>query len=396
MLVGSVAKGTNLKDPDIDIFIQFSNRYEKKHVEKWGLEIAHSVIKNGYESYAEHPYLRGEVQGYRVDIVPCFRVENPSSRISSVDRTPFHTEFVKKHLSSEKRDDVRLLKAFMKGIGVYGAEAKVMGFSGYLCELLVIKYGSFLDVLHHASKWKRSVYLHLGNGGAKFKAPLVFIDPVDSGRNVASAVSEESKSMFILASKEFLKNPKIEFFFPNPTRALSKDNILSKLNERGTYIYAFIFRNPNVIDDVLYPQIRRTIKVFINILRDFLPVSSYYYVNEENVVILVELERDTLPEVVRHEGPTVWHANADNFLEKWKNVAIRGPYISGSRLYVDKRRKNVTVEEVIRKNIKNYKLGKLFEKQKNDIHLIKLEEAIDDLDLNKLSEFFIYRFPWER
>ncbi len=396
MLVGSVAKGTNLKDPDIDIFIQFSNRYEKKHVEKWGLEIAHSVIKNGYESYAEHPYLRGEVQGYRVDIVPCFRVENPSSRISSVDRTPFHTEFVKMHLSSEKRDDVRLLKAFMKGIGVYGAEAKVMGFSGYLCELLVIKYGSFLDVLHHASKWKRSVYLHLGNGGAKFKAPLVFIDPVDSGRNVASAVSEESKSMFILASKEFLKNPKIEFFFPNSTQALSKENMLSKLNERGTYIYAFIFRNPNVIDDVLYPQIRRTIKVFINILRDFLPVSSYYYVNEENVVILVELERDTLPDVVRHEGPPVWHANADNFLEKWKNVAIRGPYISGSRLYVDKRRKNVTVEEVIRKNIKNYKLGKLFEKQKNDIHLIKLEEAIDDLDLNKLSDFFIYRFPWER
>ena len=31
----------------------------------------------------------------------------------------------------------------MQGIGVYGAEIKVGGFSGYLCELLVMKYGGF-------------------------------------------------------------------------------------------------------------------------------------------------------------------------------------------------------------------------------------------------------------
>jgi tRNA nucleotidyltransferase (CCA-adding enzyme) len=35
----------------------------------------------------------------------------------------------------------------MKGTGVYGAEAKVEGFSGYLTELLVINYGSFPKAL---------------------------------------------------------------------------------------------------------------------------------------------------------------------------------------------------------------------------------------------------------
>jgi len=43
------------------------------------------------------------------------------------------------------------LKQFMKGIGVYGSELRRRGFSGYLTELLVINYGSFLGVLKEAS-----------------------------------------------------------------------------------------------------------------------------------------------------------------------------------------------------------------------------------------------------
>lgn len=396
ILVGSVAKGTFLRDPDIDVFIRFSPEYSREEMEKIGLEIARSVMPDGVESYAEHPYLRGVIDGLRVDIVPCFMVEDPSKRISAVDRTPFHTEFVLANLRDEQRDEVRILKAFMKGIGVYGAEARVRGFSGYLCELLIIKYGTFLNVLRNAARWKRKTYIHLGNGGKKFPEPLVFVDPVDGNRNVASAVSEESKSLFTLASMEFLKSPSKKFFFPPPPRKLSREEILSAMRERGTKFYAVIFPRPRVIDDVLYPQIRRTMKAFQDILGEFIVLNTYHAVSEDHVAFILELERDELPEVQKHEGPPVWHGNAHRFLEKWRGTTLRGPYIEGSRLYVDRKRTLRTVEEVLRKGLENYKIGKHFEKRKDRMISGPLEDLLDHVDPESISGFFAFTFPWER
>ena len=37
----------------------------------------------------------------------------------------------------------------------HGSEFKVGGFAGYLCELLIIHYGTFLNVLKYAAdEWK--------------------------------------------------------------------------------------------------------------------------------------------------------------------------------------------------------------------------------------------------
>jgi hypothetical protein len=44
----------------------------------------------------------------------------------------------------------------------------------------------------------------------------VFIDPVDSNRNVASALTKEKFDLFIKACKKYIKNPKVTFFFPKP------------------------------------------------------------------------------------------------------------------------------------------------------------------------------------
>jgi tRNA nucleotidyltransferase (CCA-adding enzyme) len=67
--------------------------------------------------------------------------------LSATDRTPF-IHYVKKRLGKTLQDDVRLLKKFMQGIKVYGAEIKTGGFSGYLCELLILHYGSFANPAH--------------------------------------------------------------------------------------------------------------------------------------------------------------------------------------------------------------------------------------------------------
>jgi tRNA nucleotidyltransferase (CCA-adding enzyme) len=180
LLVGSVAKGTNLASGDIDLFVIFSKDYSSRDMERLGLMIGHEVLPEGREKYAEHPYVSGQLGDRKVDIVPCFEIDHGTRIISSVDRTPLHTDFVLKNLNAEGQDQVRLLKLFMKGIGVYGSEIKVSGFSGYVCELLVIKYGSMLKVLEAFALLKGKMRISLEEGDIRdFDAPIVIIDPTD-------------------------------------------------------------------------------------------------------------------------------------------------------------------------------------------------------------------------
>ena len=137
---GSVAKDTWLKEePEIDIFMRVPTTMPREAFGTVCLEIARKATEGfkQIERFAEHPYLEAFVDGVRVNIVPCYRVKR-GDWISATDRTPFHTDYVKPLLDERKVGEVRLLKRFMKGVGVYGAEIKVGGFSGYLCELLIL------------------------------------------------------------------------------------------------------------------------------------------------------------------------------------------------------------------------------------------------------------------
>src|SRR5206468_712277 len=113
-----------------------------------------------------------------------------------------------------------------EGIGVYGAEAKVLGFSGYLCELLILKYASFRGVLDSSLSWRPGTVIVLEGPPARtFPEPLIVVDPVDPNRNVASAVGIEQLATFVHAAREYLAAPSERFFFPRPLKALqnSKD-----------------------------------------------------------------------------------------------------------------------------------------------------------------------------
>src|SRR5581483_3291449 len=137
MLVGSVAKDTYLRsNVDLDAFVLFPMDVPRESLETWGLDLGRATLDDPEEKYAEHPYTHGLFEGVKADVVPAYEIADVSQRMTAVDRTPFHTRFVLRRMSREQRDQVRLLKAFMKGVGVYGAEAKTHGFSGYLCELL--------------------------------------------------------------------------------------------------------------------------------------------------------------------------------------------------------------------------------------------------------------------
>ncbi len=396
ILVGSVAKGTYLKNPDIDIFLRLPPDTDRKTLKMVGIDIGKAIIPDGFAKYAEHPYWRGTYNGFEVDIVPCYKINDPKEKISAVDRTPFHTEYIKSHIKDWQRDEVRLLKAFLKGIGAYGAEAKIQGFSGYLTELLILKYGDFLNTLKNVAKWRRKVYLYLEIGGTRFRAPVVFIDPVDPDRNAASAVGEERKSLFIYAAKSYMKSPKLEFFFPRPIEPMGEQEIKDIISKRDTNFLVIRVPRPDIIEDNLYPQIERSMYSFLKILADFEVVSHFYIVQSDYVYFIIEVARDRLPRIRVHEGPPVWHENSDNFIKRWRGKALRGPYIRGNRWYADIEREACTVREVFFKNLQNYKIGKEFEKIKKELVLGSIYDFMGEIDRKALTEFFMAAFPWER
>ncbi|HDD42914.1 MAG TPA: CCA tRNA nucleotidyltransferase, partial [Nitrososphaeria archaeon] len=248
-LEGSAAKDTWIKGrAEADIFIHFDPGVSKAELEemivKLGTKIVEKLGGKPMLMYADHPYVEGVVNGVTVDVVACYRVEPPGWR-SATDRTPYHTRYVLENLKPGQEDEVRLLKGFMVGCGVYGAEIKVKGFSGYLTELLTIRYGSFLNVLREASSWRPPIIIDLKNYYESREevletfqdSPLIVIDPVDRSRNVAAAVSMTRLSEFILASRLFLRNPSLRFFKRRAEKPKISD--IKKISKDRCFIYAY-------------------------------------------------------------------------------------------------------------------------------------------------------------
>ncbi|BAB59259.1 tRNA nucleotidyltransferase [Thermoplasma volcanium GSS1] len=367
VLVGSYAKGTNLKDGDLDLFIAFDRDYEEKIMEKLGLSIGHDLLPNGKEKYAEHPYVSGEIDGIKIDVVPCFKMEFGQKKISAVDRTLLHTRYVNEKLDGASKDQVRLLKVFMKSVGVYGAEARTYGFSGYLCELLIIRYGNFENVLRLFSTTRGRLKI---DDDERFEDPMVLIDPVDPDRNVASAVSLESLSRMRIASKMFLDNPSESFF------DLERKPIKPKYHDRGTCIRIYSIEKPDLTDDVLYPQIYKFKLALLRLMEEYNmePVGSAIDV-ADRIYVLIETRKFISDSIRIHVGPPADTSNSIDFIKKWlTRERSRGPYLVGNRLYVDTVEERKTPEEIVLSNISKYSIGKNLDKLKNTIKVQKFEE----------------------
>ncbi len=396
-LVGSVAKGTHMKGPDIDLFLMFQESTSLDDLRTLGLEIGRRTV-GGVEHYAQHPYVRGDYAGYQVDLVPCYMVKDPQKKMTAVDRTPFHTEFVMASLPRRSRDQVRLLKRFMKGIGCYGAEAKVQGFSGYLCELLVILYGDLRGVLTAASSWKNGERLHLpDHPGNEFQEPMTFIDPVDSGRNVASAVSLESMMTVIAAARAYTAEPGMQFFFPRAFRSWRADRLKAAAGDRLDAFVAVSFEKLDLIDDVFYPQIRKSVTSMVSLLRrnEFEVVKTTLDVHDR-VDVLIELDSMELPREQVHRGPPVGTPNAREFLSKWESSGLSKPYKERGRWFVVIEREHTRADALLREKISSLTLGKDIKKLRR-FEVVSGRKLADGKQYARLlTRHLDERMPWER
>lgn len=273
VLVGSIAKGTALSgEGDIDVFVILKKKMEKNKIK----EKIESIFKKAFPhlqyqmNYAEHPYIKFHYCSKKIDVVPAYKMSVDKKLITAVDRSVLHTKYIIKNLFEKQKDEVRLLKKFLKTNGIYGAEIRVEGFSGYLCELLIIYYGSFLRLLRNAAKWKFPVVIDLkkhykkneyADLVKKFNKDFIVIDPTDKNRNVAAPLNSENLKKFVHLARSFLKNPSQRYFseevsFEKKLRTAKRKNII-------VLIY---FSKPEIVDDVLWGQIKKLLSTIKNSL----------------------------------------------------------------------------------------------------------------------------------
>ncbi len=355
---GSVAKDTWVRGrEEVDVFVHFTPSAGRERLESTILSLGPRVIAGmggrHWLRYASHPYVEGAVEGIRVNIVGCFKTEH-GRWISAVDRTHHHTEFVRSQITPQLRRDIRLFKGFLMGCGLYGAEIRVEGFSGYLSELLVISHGGFVELLKSASKWRIPAFVDL-TGKVRREdalrlfpnAALIFPDPVDPSRNVAAAVSKTRLAELILASKLFLRDPSIEYFMPEAVKPCQGEEW------RGTHeLFGVIFRVEERPPDILWGEIKHTMKgVSRRLVKEgFQVYRAAAAQSGDEVLLLFELSSLSLPPLELRIGPPVWMDNAIDFARKTLTREDRaaGPWVEGERLYALFRRKHVNVDELLR------------------------------------------------
>ena len=334
ILGGSGAKETWLKTFDADIFVKFNYpKYEDKSDELSG--VMEKALKKIYPKIARlhgsRDYFQIKDGKFTFEIIPILDIRKAEEAKNITDVSPLHSKFVLKH--KKMADEIRLTKQFCKANNIYGAESYMRGFSGYICEILTIHYGSFLSLVKNAAKWKDKVVIDIKKyykardifkemNKSKLASPLVVIDPVQKDRNAAAALSMEKFYLFKKKSTEFIKSPSKEFF---------------EIREFNISILKEKFRKEKLILLEVFPLKRKEdisgaklLKAFEFLKKelgknDFGIIESNWHWDKKAAYFYFAFENRLLPETKEIAGPPVRiKFHYDKFMKKHKKTMVRG------------------------------------------------------------------------
>lgn len=415
---GSIAKDTFLKDDfDIDLFIQFEKSYENKDISKIFENV---LIKNNikYEKiHGSRDYfiinyqikhkkngkkeqnikkINKKSKNLKFEIVPVLKFKKLEEIKNITDMSPLHVSWVKNRIKENQKQEIRITKKFLKAINVYGAESYIKGFSGHVTDILVLYYGSFLNLLKASQKWKKPVIIDIEKhyktkqdilfnlNKSKLQSPLIVIDPILKTRNAAAGLSDEKFELFIKKAKEFLLNPSIDFFKEKKFKEILKEKIKKKCenkinkksNKKKTIIVIELKNKINTKKDITGCKVLKLIEIMSNKLKNYninlidkyisfeITQKSYQEIIKK-INVIIEIE-NKMPKEIEIIGPPVsMEKNCHIFKEKYKNKSESRLYEKNNRLYAKiKIKKNI--KEIIIETFENSHFKKYF-----DINYIK-------------------------
>ncbi len=245
----------------------------------------------------------------------------------------------------------------MKGIKAYGADIKASSVPGYVVELLVLNYGSFMNSLKAIASWKQGQVVDLEKhydekeARKRFEgAPLIVIDPVDKNRNVAAALSLNQFSRIVAAARAFLRSPSEKFFFRRREKPWSVAR-LKKMLQKKELVAVKLGYPKEALPDVVWGQIQRLARKIEKqlLLNEFRAMRSEAWTDEKSVIVMVfEVESTVLQKTTKKIGPFVTdEKNSRAFLEKHKRI-IAGPRIEQGRWVIEVPRKYTRIENLLR------------------------------------------------
>ena len=347
---GSYAKDTWLsKEADIDIFIKFKKTVSDEKFTEITKKVGFESLKkyNPYVRYSEHPYVEARIKKTKINVVPCYEV-NLGEWKSSADRSPFHTKHMQKSLTTKMRNEVRILKTFLKVNKIYGAEIAKQGFSGYVSEVLILNFNNFENVIKSIAQIQQGQII--GKTSKVFETVIVIIDPIDSNRNLAAAISNENIGKFILLCRAFENKPNLEFFNQKKLK-------LSKNNWENVLVVKFNFkmRSP----DIIWGQIKKATTSLATQLQlgGFNVLRSKAYSDERGKAYLFFLLESTkIPINYSKSGPDFFRvSDCNSFISK--NIAkteLMWINDDGKIIALEKRRQNEVVKfmtELLKNNL---------------------------------------------
>ena len=358
ILGGSGAKGTWLKTFDADIFALFDYKKFREKSDKLS-DVLEKVLKKKFKNVARlhgsRDYFQLRQGNFTFEIVPILKIQKAEQAKNITDVSPLHSKWVLRH--KKLINEMKLTKQFCQAQNVYGAESYIRGFSGYICEILTVYYGSFLNLIKNAAKWQDKVVVDVEKyykgkdvfklvNTSKLVSPLIVIDPVQRDRNAAAALSIEKFEAFKKASKEFLKNPSKHFF-------AKKDLMPIFLKEeKGNRL--IIAKSKPLIGkaDVIGSKLLKVYEFFKEELQkhNFKILKTDWEWDKKNDAIFYFLfDKKPLSNTVLIEGPPIKiKQHVENFKKTHKKTLIKN-----NKIYAFEQRKFSTPENLLKNIIKN-------------------------------------------
>ena len=369
VLGGSGAKGTWLKTFDADIFVKFNyNKFKDKSDTL--SDILEKFLKKHFKIIKLHgsrDYFQIRKGKFTFEIVPILNIKKAEQAKNITDVSPLHSNFVLKH--KKLIDEVRLTKQFFKAAKVYGAESYIRGFSGYVCEILTINYGSFLKLIKSIPKWKEKTVIDIKNyyknknvfteiNKSKLTSPLVVIDPVQKDRNAAAALDHEKFEILKHRALSFIKKPSKDFF---EVRILTEQDIIKKFKKNK--LIMLNAKPLNKKEDVAGAKMLKAFH-FIEknlIFKGFKIIESDMLWHSSSALFYYALENDKLPKTIEISGPPlkIKHHVA-SFKKKHKKTITKK-----NRIFAVEKRKHANARDLIKYIIK-------ISNVKNNVNNIKL------------------------